>query len=303
MSLILLVGCSSNSTKSNESQKKSENLFKKEIKDITLAEMKVKNIPDEMSEETIEAIINPMIEQSGILVTNKTYSEATTAMIKNGSEITGGSKMSLKLTAESSEEAMSKFLKSMATLDTKFTLVNINVNKSVDKYMLELEIVFYSHKSIADFNSETNLGTVSVVENYKEEDTKVVLRNNDFFGVIRPILSDSSTVRFGLSNDVHFEKMIYDDKNDVVTVNLELTQQGKKYYFRYYTEGSIYPKDGSVEEFKPKGNKILVDILSCKRLDDTDNSGMNLVVTNLTDKKVDVVVYDDDVKTRVSQNI
>ena len=66
----------------------------------------------------------------------------------------------------------------------------------------------------------------------------------------------------------------------MVTVNLELTQQGKKYYFKYYTADDMYPKDNSPEEFKPSGNSILIDILSCKRLDSDDNSGINLIVTN-----------------------
>ena len=105
------------------------------------------------------------------------------------------------------------------------------------------------------------------------------------------------------SDDTNFEKMIYEDENEVVTVNLELTQQGKKYYFRYYNESDNYPKDKIVEEFKPKGNEILVDILSCKRLDETDNSGINLIVTNKTDKKVNVMIHDDDSKSRVTKTI
>ena len=303
LGVLLLVGCSNNSTKDNANANKEENLFKKEIKDITLAEMKVKNVPDDISEDAIEAIINPMIEKSGILITNKSYSEPSVAMIKNGNEVKGGTKLPLKLSAEADENSMRTFLNLLATIDVKFTIVSIDVNKSVDKYNLETEIVFYSYKNLNELNSSSNLGTVTRVETYKEEDTSVKLRDYDFVGIIRPIVSDISAVRFGKSNDVNFKKMIYEDKNEVVTINLELTQQGKKYYYRYYTENEVYPKDNSVEQFKPNGNEILVDILSCKRLDSTDNVGINLIVSNKTDKKVNVKIHDDDSKSRVTKTI
>ena len=109
VSLILLVGCSNREVNSNKSNdEKTTNLFKQEIKDITLAEMKAKNVPDEISEESIDAIINPMIEQSGILVKSKTYSEPATAMIKNGSDVKGGSKISVILSAEANEDEIKR---------------------------------------------------------------------------------------------------------------------------------------------------------------------------------------------------
>ena len=302
MSVILLVGCSNNSTKT-ESKKDNVELFKKEIKDITLAEMKARNVPDEISEESIDAIINPMIEKSGILIKSKTYSEVSSAMIKNDNDVKGGTKLPLKLSAEADENSMRVFLNCLSGIDIKFTIVSIDVNKSVDKYELDLELVFYSYQNINEVNVSSNLGRVTRIETYKEKDTSIKLRNYDFIGIIRPIVSDVSAVRFGKSKDSNFQKMIYEDKNEVVTVNLELTQQGKKYYFRYYNESDKYPKDKIVEEFKPNGNEILIDILSCKRLDETDNSGINLIVTNKTDKKVNFMIHDDDSKSRVTKTI
>ena len=301
LSLFLLVGCSNNYIKSTESSNESVNLFKKEIKNITLAEMKVKNVPDEISEESIDAVINPMIEQSGILVINKSYLAPSAAMIKNGDEMVGGIKIELNLEAEGNEESICAFLDSLANLDTKFTISNISVNKIVDKYELLLGIVFYSNQNIIELKSDNNLGSISKVENYKEEDTSVKLRNYDFIGIIRPIESDMSAIRFGANDDSDFSKTIYADKNEMVTVNLELTQEGKKYYFRYYTNEDSYPEDNKMEEFKPTQKEILIDILSCKRLHSADNSGINLIVNNKTNKKVNIMVHDDDIVSRVTQ--
>lgn len=295
MSLFLLVGCTNNSTKTITTNE-SVDLFKKEIKDITLAEMKIKNIPEEISEESIDAIINPMIEQSGILVISKKYSNPTVAMIKNGSEALGGTKMSINLSAEAEEKAMKSFLISLASIDKKFTLVSIDVNKSVDKYKLDLEIVFYSKQNISEINSSNNLGTISKVETYKEEDKKVVLRNSDFFGSVRSAVSDISAVRFGKNDDVGASKMISKDRNQIENLSIDLLKEGKKYYFRYYIDDEKYPTDKDKEEFKPKGKDILIDILSSKKDKKDDLVGMNLIITNSTDKKVDVKVFEDDDK-------
>lgn len=297
MSLILLVGCSNNSTNSNESKGKSTNLFKQEIKDITLAEIKAKNVPDEISEESIEAIINPMIEKSGILVTSKIYSEPSTAMVKNGDEIRGGTKIPLKLFAETvEEEKMKKFLTEVAKIDKKFTIATLDVNKSVDKYNIKLEIVFYSYQSISEVNSNNNFGMVSKLETYKEEDKKVVLRNSDFFGTVRSFNSDISAVRFTKNDGSDTSKVIAKDRNQIENVNLELSKEGKKYYFKYYIDDEVYPRGKDREEFKPKGKEILIDILSSERRKSDDVVGINFIITNTTDKKVDVKVFEDNDK-------
>jgi len=296
MSLFLLVGCSNNGVSSNESEDKSIDLFKKEIKDITLAEMKVKNVPDEISEESIDAIIDPMIEQSGILVKNKNYSDASTAMIKNGNEIFGGSKILVSISAEGEEKALQSFLSLLTNLDMKFTTVTIDVNKSVDKYKLDIQIVFYSKQSIAELNSTNSIGTISRIENYKEEDTKIVLRDSDFFGSVRNSTSDISAVRFTKNDNNDMRKAVEKDRNQIEDVNIELTKEGKKYYFRYYIDDEKYPKNKEKEEFKPKSKDILIDILSREKRGSEDIVGMNLIITNTTDKKVDVKVYEDDDK-------
>ena len=294
MSLFLLVGCANNNTQSIDSDNESLDLFKKEIKDITLAEMKAKNVPDEISEESIDAIINPMIEQSGIFVVNKFYSQPSAAMIKSGNEARGGTKISFSLSGEADKDSMKKFLTSLANIDSKFTMASIDVNKSVDKYKIDLEIVFYCYKNISELNRSNNLGTVSRIETYKEEDKKVVLRNSDFFGSVRNVASDISAVRFGRNDSNNTAKLVAKDRNQIENVNIELTKEGKKYYFRYYMDDEMYPRNNTKEEFKPKGKDILIDILSSERTKASDLVGVNLIITNTTDKKVDVKVFEDE---------
>ncbi|WP_315068344.1 pilus assembly protein PilO [uncultured Clostridium sp.] len=121
--------------------------------------------------------------------------------------------------------------------------------------------------------------------------------NNDFEASIKSISSDMPTVTLGKVSDNGIrENSVYADSNSKEEVELVLTQDGDKYYYKYKTAKSTFPVnyDGLGTEFIPRSNNIVLDVLSEARIDSNDSSEINLKLVNKTNKLVEVEVTGDD---------
>lgn len=118
---------------------------------------------------------------------------------------------------------------------------------------------------------------------------------SDFVLYAKPKTPDLHTVTIEKGKDESKLSYIYADNAGVELVDFYFTQIGTKYYYKYKTSKGTYPKDFSKSiEFVPTGNYIALDIFSQKRGLGSDLSGVNINITNDTDKKVDVDILDDD---------
>lgn len=117
---------------------------------------------------------------------------------------------------------------------------------------------------------------------------------NDFVAFLKPPSSEFSTFRMGRGNDKSLKSYLYEDKNDVIGVSLELTEKDGKFTYKYKAGNSLMPSTGSAVEFKPNASNIQFKIFSEKRLGTDDISGIKLKVINNTTKTVDVTVDGDD---------
>lgn len=127
--------------------------------------------------------------------------------------------------------------------------------------------------------------------------------NNDFFALLKPLTSEFTTFRMGRSNDNILSTYIYDDKNDISQVELELTEKDGAYYYKYKVGNQSMPESGAAlgTKFTPVGEDIVFAVFSQPREGIEDVAGMNLKVINNTKKNVNVVVSNDDtVKPRVA---
>ncbi|MBX4265792.1 hypothetical protein [Clostridium estertheticum] len=130
----------------------------------------------------------------------------------------------------------------------------------------------------------------------KEEST--VANDNsksDFVLYAKPKTPELHTVTIEKGKDDSKKSYIYVDNVGVELVGFYFTQIGTKYYYKYKTSKETYPKEFSKPiEFVPNGKNIALDIFSQKRGLGSDLSGVNINITNDTDKKVDVDILDDD---------
>lgn len=124
---------------------------------------------------------------------------------------------------------------------------------------------------------------------------------SDFVLYAKPKTADLHTVTIEKGKDASKLSYIYADNAGVELVDFYFTQVGTKYYYKYKTSKGTYPKDFSKPiEFVPIGNNIALDIFSQKRGLGSDLSGVNINITNDTDKKINVDILDDDkIKPRV----
>ncbi|MBU3072789.1 hypothetical protein [Clostridium estertheticum] len=118
---------------------------------------------------------------------------------------------------------------------------------------------------------------------------------SDFVLYAKPKTADLNTVTIEKGKDDSKKSYIYVDNVGVELVEFYFTQIGTKYYYKYKTSKETYPKEFNKSiEFAPSGKNIILDVFSQKRGLGLDLSGVNINITNDTDKKVEVDILDDD---------
>ena len=128
------------------------------------------------------------------------------------------------------------------------------------------------------------------------ENSKV---KNDFLMTVRPINSDLPTIVLGKADDKDKKTYLNNDENSVSNIEMCISGDNGKYYYKYKVEGKSYPTkfEGNGEEFKPNGNDISFEIFSEKRVNNDDKSGANIKIVNSSDKEVNLIINKDDEKS------
>ncbi|MBC2455834.1 pilus assembly protein PilO [Clostridium beijerinckii] len=119
---------------------------------------------------------------------------------------------------------------------------------------------------------------------------------NDFVATVKSSTSDLPTVMLGKVNDDLKTTYVYTDSNSTENVEMVLTQDGDKYYYKYKTSKETFPKnyDGLGVEFIPASPNIVLNIDSEHRVNSNDKSELKLKIINKTDKLVNVNITGDD---------
>lgn len=118
----------------------------------------------------------------------------------------------------------------------------------------------------------------------------------DFVASVKSINSDLPTIMIGKANDDLRTTYAYADNNGKEDVEMILTQDGDKYYYKYKTSKGSFPANynGLGAEFVPKSENIVLNVLSESRVNANDNSGVRLKIVNKTDKLVNVDISGED---------
>lgn len=120
--------------------------------------------------------------------------------------------------------------------------------------------------------------------------------SGDFLVSAKSANSDLPTIMIGKANDPLRNTYVYADSNIETLVELELTKEGDKYYYKYRTSNGSTPKNynGNGNEFVPNGENIEINIQSDSRVNTEDKAGLKLKIINNTDKLVNVNISGDD---------
>ncbi|EJT6154454.1 hypothetical protein N2W29_002582 [Clostridium perfringens] len=231
---------------------------------------------------------------------------------KKSEEIYNLSQMTVSLSVNGTYDNVMKFMKSIEENPKHINILNFNLSAQTDGNVsanMNIQLVAipkidaskeefttadekYGKENPFSGASAVGIGTI---EN-ELENSKV---KNDFLMTVRPINSDLPTIVLGKSDDKDKKTYLNNDENSVSNIEMYISGDNGKYYYKYKVEGKSYPTkfEGNGEEFKPNGNDINFEIFSEKRVNKDDKSGANIKIVNSSDKEVNLIINKDDEKS------
>ncbi|WP_228635780.1 hypothetical protein [Clostridium perfringens] len=227
---------------------------------------------------------------------------------KKQEEIYNLSQMTVSLSVNGTYDNVMKFMKSIEENPKHINILNFNLSAQTDGNVsanMNIQLVAIpkidaskEEFTTADekygkenpFSGASTVGT-GTIEN-ELENSKV---KNDFLMTVRPINSDLPTIVLGKSDDKDKKTYLNNDENSVSNIEMYISGDNGKYYYKYKVEGKSYPTkfEGNGEEFKPNGNDINFEIFSEKRVNKDDKSGANIKIVNSSDKEVNLIINKD----------
>ena len=291
---------------------KSEDIENEQYENVALSESSLQNIADEYieiesniktseKEEKIESdnLNNDQNLTSEEISVNNESSEKSENISKDKVH-----QLRCNISFTGTYENLMNFLKEIND-NNKMVVNSINVGEeSLEEIKGSMLIEIYAIPKINDeineylqwdFNKEYGkyvpFGSETSSSNIYTE-----INSDDFIISVRSINSVLPTITLGKADDKLKNTYIYADNNSVEDVEIELTKENNKYYYKYKTNKESYPVEyeGNKVEFNPVSKNINISVLSENRVNQEDKSGMKLKVINNTDKLVNVNISDDD---------
>lgn len=182
------------------------------------------------------------------------------------------------------------------TMSLEFLSIPKFADMDTDYYKWDFNNPYGKQNPFAQGNQKTSNSSI-------EQASKIQENAKDFSMSVRSVNSDLPAVMLGKYNDIERKSYIYADNNKVENIEISFIEQNGKYYYKYKTNQSSYPKQYNETgvEFKPSNSNISIAVFSNKRTSDADQVGVNLRVINKTSRSIDVIVSNDDTsKPRVT---
>ncbi|ALG49877.1 hypothetical protein [Clostridium perfringens] len=231
---------------------------------------------------------------------------------KKQEEIYNLSQMTVSLSVNGTYDNVMKFMKSIEENPKHINILNFNLSAQTDGNVsanmnIQLVAIPKIDASKEEFTTADEKygkenpfsGASAVVTGTIENELENSKVKNDFLMTVRPINSDLPTIVLGKADDKDKKTYLNNDENSVSNIEMYISGDNGKYYYKYKVEGKSYPTkfEGNREEFKPNGNDINFEIFSEKRVNKDDKSGANIKIVNSSDKEVNLIINKDDEKS------
>ncbi|PAB58507.1 GspMb/PilO family protein [Anaeromicrobium sediminis] len=229
-------------------------------------------------------------------------------------------KISVTISYEGSYNEIMAFVKEIESFPKKIIINSLNITKSEEGQMAgNIILDFYAipkiHMKDEDYlkwHIENDYGKDNPFNEFsgytsglvkKDDNTLGKIKNYEFVMTVKPVTADIPTVVMGRVNSRNTRTYVHADNPNFENVEFQIIEEDGKYYYKYKTESESYPRDyenGKVQ-FRPKGDNIVLNIISNKRNSSEDISGVNLSLINTSNLKLNVKIdYDDLERTRVN---
>lgn len=305
-----------------DSNLKADVLGFSEISSENTTEDKSKAVATTPNDKTTTNQLDTLVSEFNGISKNDVVSEKTTdskaevntakATTKvDGSKATGAYKMQVTLNFKSTYEELVKFLGQVENYEKKIITSNVNLAAGEGSNVSgNIILEFYGIPKLIDnddfkwdykvpsgkgnpFVGGSAPSVIAVNPNANANKTKAIIY--DFLMGVSPTSSDLPTIMLGKAKDSSRNTYVYADNEGEENIEIYLTQNGDKYFYKYKTTQYTYPKDfNTQQEFTPYGQDIKLKIYSHKRNSGADLSGANIKLFNKTDLTVNVDIEDDD---------
>jgi len=276
---------------------------------VEVSKNEVKSLPDSTLKKIVDQYNNT--EVNNVNDTNEAQAANTNTQKNSKEKKNTVQYLKCEVKVEGTMENLNKLLNLIGGKEKRILVNSIKISKD-DKEEVKgnINLEFYAIPKINDevesylrwqINNEYGknlLFSNTLLSKNVEETTQ----NGDFIVSIKSVSSDLPTVMVGKINDFLRTTYVYGDSNSEENVEIILTQDKDKYYYRYKTSKGMYPaNNGAGAEFVPVAKNIVLNVLSEKRTSTNDKSELKLKIINKTDKLVNVdITGDDKADSRVS---
>ncbi|SFD09174.1 pilus assembly protein PilO [Clostridium uliginosum] len=215
-----------------------------------------------------------------------------------------------ELNFKGSYNSLNNFLNAISKYERKIVVNSITISqKSIDEINGIMGLEIYAMPKIGNeleeylkwnldntYGKNVPFGAGAAVGSTKSESN---IATSDFMVSVKSITSDLPTVIIGKSNDSLRSTYAYANSNKEEEVEIVLTKNGDKYYYKYKTSNGTYPTQytGVGIEFIPTSDNIVLQVLSESRVTSNDKSGIKIKIINKTNKLVNLEVSGDDTQS------
>lgn len=200
---------------------------------------------------------------------------------------------------------LNEFLKTIRQNERKIIVNGISISKdTLDTLSGKIDLEIYAIPKLNDeidnylkWNFDNTYG--KEIPFSTAAATGAVVNNdnvNDFVVSVKSSSSDLPSIMIGKAKDSMRNTYEYADSNSNENVEIVLTKENNKYYYKYKTSKGSYPSNYNIlgNEFTPESKNIVISVLSESRISSDDKSGVKLKVINNTDKLVNVDISGED---------
>lgn len=284
-------------------------------------------------QEKIILMLDSKIETSGLKVSTISFAEPSLAALnktenKNKNQaneskkseagkedLTSFESITASLTFEGSYAQLYSFISLIELENRSIELNNLKItSKAEDKISGDMQITIYAiskpfeqdqdymawnitgeYGKYNPFGFAQGLGITAAPTSLPEV-SEVALDSKDFFISLRPITSDLPSITIGKFDDADRDTYVYADNIGYENIELQILQEGDKFYYGYRTENYSYPSSYGKEliEFTPVGDELKVVVISTPRNKEKDINGAKLSVLNKTQRPIKIYVRNDD---------
>lgn len=282
---LLLVACGN-----VKKEEKPDDIFRGELRKIyNISEEGNKEILDIISKDIVSKVLEKEIDFNSFKGINTEYNEISEGIINNSAgEKKGCFKLPVRITFNGTEEQVKSLIDSIGNISSRISAGDISIEKKEGLFKLDCEVNFFGKSKDDKSGVSSENSSVQMIQGADGEVDKISLRDFDLLMALRPSNSDAASITFEFADDSLNDGNSDSDANDKKDIEIIFTkEQGK-----YYCEISL-DKRTNKKQIALKDKKIIFDILSCKREEDSDKIGADIALHNTTDKILSISVFDD----------